>query len=43
MLRALDEQPGRWDLSSVITIASSGVMWSEENKARPPASTFPRP
>jgi fatty-acyl-CoA synthase len=32
MLKALDAEPGRWDLSSLITITSSGVMWSEEVK-----------
>lgn len=32
MLEALDAHPGRWDLSSVILINSSGVMWSEEVK-----------
>ncbi len=32
MLRALDEHPGRWDLSSLVTIISSGVMWSQEVK-----------
>ncbi|HEX8582387.1 MAG TPA: acyl-CoA synthetase [Acidimicrobiales bacterium] len=32
MLRALDEHPGRWDLSSLRVIGSSGVMWSEETK-----------
>jgi fatty-acyl-CoA synthase len=32
MLRALDANPGRWDISSVIAIVSSGVMWSEETK-----------
>ena len=30
MLRALDENPGRWDISSVGSIISSGVMWSPE-------------
>jgi 3-oxocholest-4-en-26-oate---CoA ligase len=34
MLRALDAQPDRWDLSSLIAIISSGVMWSEESKQR---------
>src|SRR5215207_3886674 len=33
MLAWLDEHPGELDLSSVILISSSGVMWSEENKA----------
>jgi fatty-acyl-CoA synthase len=32
MLRALDEHPGRWDLSSVVMIVSSGTMWSREVK-----------
>jgi acyl-CoA synthetase (AMP-forming)/AMP-acid ligase II len=32
MLRALDEASGRWDLSSVLAMTSSGVMWSEETK-----------
>jgi len=32
MLRALEEAPGRYDLSSVQTITSSGVMWSMEVK-----------
>jgi fatty-acyl-CoA synthase len=32
MLRALDENEGRWDLSSLLTIISSGVMWSQEVK-----------
>lgn len=32
MLRALDENRGRWDLSSLVTIISSGVMWSQEVK-----------
>jgi acyl-CoA synthetase (AMP-forming)/AMP-acid ligase II len=32
MLRALQELPGRYDLSSVAMIASSGVMWSQETK-----------
>ena len=34
MLRALDAQPGHWDLSSLFVIISSGVMWSEESKQR---------
>ena len=33
MLRALDAEPERWDLSSLIVIASSGVMFSESSKA----------
>jgi fatty-acyl-CoA synthase len=32
ILRALDDNPGKWDLSSLIVIASSGVMWSEPVK-----------
>jgi acyl-CoA synthetase (AMP-forming)/AMP-acid ligase II len=32
MLDALDANPGRWDLSSVRFIGSSGAMWSQENK-----------
>ena len=32
LLRALDEEPGRYDLSSVHGIVSSGVMWSPEVK-----------
>jgi acyl-CoA synthetase (AMP-forming)/AMP-acid ligase II len=32
VLRALDDQPGRWDISSLVLIVSSGVMWSEETK-----------
>jgi len=32
MLRALDAEPGRWDLSSLRVIISSGVMWSRETK-----------
>ena len=32
MLRALDDNPGRWDLSTVLVISSSGVMWSQEVK-----------
>jgi 3-oxocholest-4-en-26-oate---CoA ligase len=32
MLQALDEKPGHWDLSSLLLIASSGVMWSEPVK-----------
>ncbi|WP_068876537.1 MULTISPECIES: acyl-CoA synthetase [unclassified Phenylobacterium] len=33
MLKALDEQPGRYDTSSLISVVSSGVMWSREVKA----------
>ena len=32
MLRALDANPGRWDLASLFLVASSGVMWSEPVK-----------
>lgn len=32
MLRTLEEKPGAYDLSSIVTIISSGVMWSVENK-----------
>jgi acyl-CoA synthetase (AMP-forming)/AMP-acid ligase II len=32
MLRALDAHAGRWDLSSLVAMNSSGVMWSEETK-----------
>jgi acyl-CoA synthetase (AMP-forming)/AMP-acid ligase II len=32
MLAALDEHPDRWDLSSLLLINSSGVMWSQEVK-----------
>lgn len=32
MLEVLDAHPGRWDLSSVRIIGSSGSMWSYENK-----------
>ncbi len=32
MLKALDDNPGRWDVSSVISVISSGVMWSAEVK-----------
>ena len=32
MLRALDAEPERWDLSSLVVIASSGVMFSEASK-----------
>jgi len=32
MLSALDASPGRWDLSSLLGILSSGAMWSEEVK-----------
>ncbi|HUQ39179.1 MAG TPA: acyl-CoA synthetase [Acidimicrobiales bacterium] len=32
MLRALDADPGRWDVSSLVMLVSSGVMWSEATK-----------
>jgi fatty-acyl-CoA synthase len=32
ILRALDANPGRWDLSSLVGMVSSGVMWSKETK-----------
>jgi fatty-acyl-CoA synthase len=32
MLEALEANPGRWDLSSVRVMSSSGSMWSQENK-----------
>jgi fatty-acyl-CoA synthase len=32
IVRALDDEPGRWDLSSLVLISSSGVMWSEPVK-----------
>jgi acyl-CoA synthetase (AMP-forming)/AMP-acid ligase II len=34
ILRVLDEHPGRWDLTSLVGIVSSGVMWSQESKRR---------
>jgi acyl-CoA synthetase (AMP-forming)/AMP-acid ligase II len=32
MLEELDEHPDRYDLSSVVLVSSSGVMWSHDNK-----------
>ena len=32
MLEALEANPGRWDLSCVKMLSSSGSMWSQENK-----------
>ena len=32
LLRALEEQPGRYDLSSLVAMGSSGAMWSAEVK-----------
>jgi acyl-CoA synthetase (AMP-forming)/AMP-acid ligase II len=34
IIRALDADPGRWDLSSLVLMTSSGVMWSEQAKKR---------
>ncbi|MHC4447665.1 MAG: AMP-binding protein, partial [Planctomycetota bacterium] len=34
MAQELEENPGAYDISSVVMIASSGVMWSEETKQR---------
>jgi acyl-CoA synthetase (AMP-forming)/AMP-acid ligase II len=33
ILRALDDEPDRWDVSSLRVVVSSGVMWSAETKA----------
>ena len=41
MLRALEESRGRYDLSSVAMIASSGVMWSSGGQAGRCSSTTP--
>jgi fatty-acyl-CoA synthase len=32
ILRTLDDNPGRWDLTSLVIMVSSGVMWSESVK-----------
>jgi fatty-acyl-CoA synthase len=32
MLRVLDDHQGKWDLTSMVSIISSGVMWSQEVK-----------
>ncbi len=32
LLETLDANPGRWDLSAMMLITSSGAMWSRENK-----------
>jgi fatty-acyl-CoA synthase len=32
LLRELDENPGKYDLSSIVTLISSGVMWSTDVK-----------
>ena len=34
LLAVLDENPGRWDLSSLAMVISSGAMWSEPVKER---------
>jgi fatty-acyl-CoA synthase len=34
ILKALDAAPDRWDLSSLVAMVSSGVMWSEPVKER---------
>jgi fatty-acyl-CoA synthase len=34
MLEALDANPGRWDLSGLQRLGSSGTVWSMENKQR---------
>ena len=33
ILAAIDEHPGRWDISSLMLVSSSGVMWSEATKS----------
>ena len=33
LLRALDGEPGRWEIASLRVIVSSGVMWSADTKA----------
>jgi fatty-acyl-CoA synthase len=32
IVKALDANPGKWDLSSLVLVSSSGVMWSEGTK-----------
>jgi fatty-acyl-CoA synthase len=32
ILATLDAHPGRWDLTDLVAVISSGVMWSEESK-----------
>ncbi len=32
ILETLDAEPGRYDLSSLVMMSSSGVMWSQDNK-----------
>ena len=34
ILRALDAEPDRWDISSLRVIVSSGVMWSTDDQGR---------
>ncbi len=34
LLAVLDENPGKWDLSSLLMVISSGAMWSEPIKER---------
>jgi len=34
ILRALDADPGKWNLTSLVGVVSSGVMWSQETKSR---------
>ena len=41
MLRALDAAPGKYDLSSLVMISSSGVMFSEASKQAPARATTP--
>ncbi|MFM2183517.1 MAG: hypothetical protein RJB61_1811 [Actinomycetota bacterium] len=33
ILRALDAEPGRWDISSLRVVVSSGVIWASDTKA----------
>lgn len=33
MVEALDANPGKWDISSVMAVTSSGVMWTRDVKA----------
>lgn len=34
IVAAMDAEPGRWDISSLVAMTSSGVMWSQETKSR---------
>ncbi len=34
IVRALEANPGRWDLTSLVGVVSSGVMWSQETKQK---------